>query len=161
MQQKDDPTYWNELRRIEADYERRRYHRVQYFEAVKQAESIDVDDIPLPDMMPPEPGSVQDIPLPQAEPSVGILKKSATMLGPIPPPNPTFEGRNPPGVPVGPLPSLSDMEDESEEETETHVASKDPKSVRFEGEDKNNEERDALSEMDKFMKEVRLLFTFL
>lgn len=39
-----------ELKRKEIDYERRRNKRVQYFESVRTAQTVQIEDIPLPDM---------------------------------------------------------------------------------------------------------------
>jgi len=47
-QDKDDPDRWAELKRQEADYEKRRTVMVQYYEAVRHAQQVSVDDIPLP-----------------------------------------------------------------------------------------------------------------
>jgi len=169
------------LRRIESDYERRRFHRIQYFEAVKQAESVsNVEDIPLPDI--PAPGGVADIPLPGGDqpagssgmvmgmmpprlhvpplgpmPEVPSILKKAPMVA-IAPGTPTFQGRDPPGVPVGPPPDLSDMDElssDEEEEMDTTPALVDnqSKGVRFQDDPEKDK---TLSEMDRFMKEVLL-----
>ncbi|CAL8101260.1 unnamed protein product [Orchesella dallaii] len=166
LYQKEDPSYWSELKRVESDYERRRFHRIQYFDSVKQAENTSVDDIPLPEMIPgggPVPSgsgssaSVADIPLPGEEDGLpeihGILKKSSAALAiALPPPTPTFCGREPPGVPVGAPPDLSEMDEYSDEEMEVDR----PKSVRFQGEDSSVREsgEKTLSEMDRFMREI-------
>ena len=143
FQQKEDPTLWNELRSIEADYERRRFQRIQYYEAVKQAESISVEDIPLPSNNPPP--SVGDIPLPSddfvpAEPH-SILKKSSSGTD-----------LEPPGVPPGSPPELSSGEEDEEEETadaekdKEKASDKPKKSVHFD------------DDLDQFMKEVEQEF---
>ncbi|CAG7726704.1 unnamed protein product [Allacma fusca] len=134
LYQKEDPTLWNELKAVEGDYERRRFQRIQYFEAVKQAESISVEDIPLPSNNPP---SVSDIPLPADDPipePASILKKSNN------------NDQESPGVPPGSPPGLtsgdeeSDLEEESSDDKETERL-KTKKSVHFD-------------DLDQFMKEV-------
>lgn len=155
------------MKRIESDYERRRYHRIQYFEAVKQAEGVsNLEDIPLPDIpAPPPPGSISEIPLPDDSAAAAggptmevqsILKKAPMLVNA--PGTPTFQGRDPPGVPVGPPPDLSDMDDLSDEEmdtTPTQPAIVDKsKGVRFQESDEKEDEEKTLSEMDRFMKEV-------
>lgn len=37
-----------ELKRQEMEYEKRRAHLISYYESVKHAQSVQVDDIPLP-----------------------------------------------------------------------------------------------------------------
>lgn len=41
---------WGELKRKEVDYELRRAKKLQYFESVKHAQSVQIDDIPLPQL---------------------------------------------------------------------------------------------------------------
>lgn len=48
FQDKDDPEKWVELKRQEMEYEKRRAHLISYYESVKHAQSVQVDDIPLP-----------------------------------------------------------------------------------------------------------------
>lgn len=47
-QHNDDPELWAELKRKEVEYEKRRNKKVQYFESVKHAQTVQVDEIPLP-----------------------------------------------------------------------------------------------------------------
>lgn len=135
-----------------------------------------VEDIPLPDIPAPEGGELGDIPLPEG-PAVSappmmfggiplpppptevqsILKK-APMVS-VAPGTPTFHGRDPPGVPSGPPPDLSEMDDLSDEEVvesepeAPKIVDNKSKGVRFsDGKDKDDK---AQSEMDRFMKEVR------
>lgn len=142
---------------------------------MKQAENTSVEDIPLPDMIPGSgsgsggaggSASIADIPLPGEEgdtPEIhGILKKTSGQLPPvaIPPPTPTFQGRDPPGVPVGLPPDLSDMDEMSDEddmEVDAVSSETKSKSVRFQSDDTRepSEKNKALSEMDRFMKEVK------
>jgi hypothetical protein len=142
---------------------------------VKQAESVsNVEDIPLPDIPAPGglPGTVADIPLP-GEPSM-MLISGGPILPPLPevpsilkkapmvaiaPGTPTFQGRDPPGVPAGPPPDLSDMDELSSDEEEEMDTAPAPqkgvdkaKGVRFQDDDEKDK---TLSEMDRFMKEVR------
>ncbi|XP_008475786.1 WW domain-binding protein 11 [Diaphorina citri] len=48
MYVKDDPDKWEELKRGEVEYEKRRTALISYYEAVKHAQQVQVDDIPLP-----------------------------------------------------------------------------------------------------------------
>ncbi|XP_050962640.1 WW domain-binding protein 11 [Labeo rohita] len=111
LYERENPEMYKELRKLEVDYETKRGQLSLYFDSVKNAESVEVDSIPLPDM-PHAPSSIliQDIPLPGAQPP-SILKKSSTLgkssalsaaaLAGVPrlPP-----GRKPPGPPPGPPP---------------------------------------------------------
>uniref|UniRef100_A0A4W4ED92 Wbp11/ELF5/Saf1 N-terminal domain-containing protein n=1 Tax=Electrophorus electricus TaxID=8005 RepID=A0A4W4ED92_ELEEL len=111
LYERENPDTYKELRKLELEYESKRGQLSQYFDSVKNAESVEVDSIPLPEM-PHAPSSVliQDIPLPGAQPP-SILKKSsafskgsalssAAVAGvPRLPP-----GRKPPGPPPGPPP---------------------------------------------------------
>lgn len=111
LYERENPEMYKELRKIELEYESKRGQLSMYFDSVKNAESVEVDSIPLPDM-PHAPSSVliQDIPLPGAQPP-SILKKTSTFgktpavsaaavagVPRLPP------GRKPPGPPPGPPP---------------------------------------------------------
>ncbi|XP_029914457.1 WW domain-binding protein 11 isoform X2 [Myripristis murdjan] len=116
LYERENPDTYKELRKLELDYETKRGQLSLYFDSVKNAESVEVDSIPLPEM-PHAPSSIliQDIPLPGAQPP-SILKKSSTFgkgslsssSGPVsaavagvprlPP------GKKPPGPPPGPPP---------------------------------------------------------
>ncbi|XP_067309681.1 WW domain-binding protein 11 [Pseudorasbora parva] len=112
LYERENPETYKELRKLEVEYETKRGQLSLYFDSVKNAESVEVDSIPLPDM-PHAPSSIliQDIPLPGAQPP-SILKKSSTLgkgsalsaaaLAGVPrlPP-----GRKPPGPPPGPPPA--------------------------------------------------------
>lgn len=86
LYQADDPDLWGELKRKEVDYEKRRNKRIQYYESVRHAEQVQVDDIPLPSANEtPTPLSIPRIPIPPTLPMVAppmrqapprVLKKS-------------------------------------------------------------------------------------
>ncbi|XP_048191005.1 WW domain-binding protein 11 [Perognathus longimembris pacificus] len=114
LYEKENPDIYKELRKLEVEYEQKRAQLSQYFDAVKNAQHVEVESIPLPDM-PHAPSNIliQDIPLPGAQPP-SILKKTsaygpqsrAVSILPLPghgvprlPP-----GRKPPGPPPGPPP---------------------------------------------------------
>ncbi|KAJ8713346.1 hypothetical protein PYW07_013716 [Mythimna separata] len=103
MYDKDDPEKWVDLKRQEMEYEKRRAHLISYYESVKHAQSVQVDDIPLPTLQVPDnlifSNVPSQIPLPaDAVHPVAvkpILKKdSAYKERPV--------GVEPPGVPPGP-----------------------------------------------------------
>lgn len=114
LYERENPEMYKELRKLELDYETKRGQLALYFDSVKNAESVEVDSIPLPDM-PHAPSNihVQDIPLPGAQPP-SILKKSSVfgktslssgpMMAPVPGIPRLPPGKKPPGPPPGPPP---------------------------------------------------------
>uniref|UniRef100_A0A2P2I0L2 WW domain-binding protein 11-like n=2 Tax=Hirondellea gigas TaxID=1518452 RepID=A0A2P2I0L2_9CRUS len=48
LYEKENPEYWVEIRRMVADYEKKRQTLIEYYEAVKHAQAVTVDEIPLP-----------------------------------------------------------------------------------------------------------------
>ncbi|XP_029446330.1 WW domain-binding protein 11 [Rhinatrema bivittatum] len=114
LYEKENPDIFKELRKLELEYEQKRSQLSQYFDAVKNAQHVEVESIPLPDM-PHAPSNilVQDIPLPGAQPP-SILKKTSAYGPPsrivsvAPPPGHSVPrlppGKKPPGPPPGPPP---------------------------------------------------------
>ncbi|KAJ8344948.1 hypothetical protein SKAU_G00291410 [Synaphobranchus kaupii] len=116
LYERENPEMYKDLRKLELDYESKRGQLALYFHSVKNAELVEVDSIPLPEM-PHAPSSIliQDIPLPGAQPP-SILKKSsafgkATFTSPSAPTAAEVAGvprlppgRKPPGPPPGPPP---------------------------------------------------------
>nr|XP_055189469.1 WW domain-binding protein 11-like [Nyctereutes procyonoides] len=111
LYEKENPDIYEELRKLEVEYEQKRAQLSQYFDAVKNAQHVEVESIPLPDM-PHAPSNIliQDISLPGAQPR-SILKKTSaygpptravSILGHGVPRLPP--GRKPPGPPPGPPP---------------------------------------------------------
>ncbi|XP_057341508.1 WW domain-binding protein 11-like [Microplitis mediator] len=139
MYAKDDQEKWIELKEQLIQYERRRVDLVTYFEAVKHAQQVQIDEIPLPstnsDIPRNFPGSLTsqiplpDMPqppthiysmhphyLPQHHPLINIpippsiLKKSSIYSNISNVPS-LIANKDPPGVPPFPSPDLS-IEDE-------------------------------------------------
>ena len=145
---------WSEFKRKEVEYEKRRYKRVQYYESVRSAEQVSIEDIPLP-------SSISDKPIPATMPKINL--PPPVLLTNVPPPSSLKKSedsestenkiKEPPGVPALMPPDIFEMreldsdyetdEKESESEEDLPVAKKDdpPKDKH----DKNIEE---------FMKEV-------
>uniref|UniRef100_A0A8C7F023 WW domain-binding protein 11 n=1 Tax=Oncorhynchus kisutch TaxID=8019 RepID=A0A8C7F023_ONCKI len=80
LYERENPDTYKELRKLELDYESNRGKLSLYFDSVKNAELVEVDSIPLPEM-PHAPSSIliQDIPLPGAQPP-SILKKGSSTV---------------------------------------------------------------------------------
>lgn len=117
LYQADDPDLWADLKRKEVDYEKRRNKRIQYYESVRHAEQVQVDDIPLPSVNEtPTPLSIPRIPIPPMIPSIvptvkpapaPILKKPVE--NPIEPLEPVDDDDDIPGCPPGPPPDVFGM----------------------------------------------------
>ncbi|XP_041987497.1 WW domain-binding protein 11 [Aricia agestis] len=132
MYDKDDPEKWVELKRQEMEYEKRRAHLISYYESVKHAQSVQVDDIPLPTLQIPDNilfGNLpSQIPLPMDSghtnmPVRPILKKDSAYRE-----RPT--GVEPPGVPPGPPPDYEVLLHELTLTDKHHVV-KEKKNLRF------------------------------
>ncbi|GFW24185.1 WW domain-binding protein 11 [Trichonephila clavipes] len=121
---KEDRERYNELKKLEIEYEGRRSVLMKYFESVRIAQQVQIDEIPLPDTPEMPEFLTSQIPLPnemeqsmEAENVViphSILKK----------PTPISERERPatnlnaPGVPPGPIPDLSSDEELEDENTQ-------------------------------------------
>ncbi|KXJ82915.1 hypothetical protein RP20_CCG010624 [Aedes albopictus] len=139
LYQADDPDLWAELKRKEVDYEKRRNKRIQYYESVRHAEQVQVDDIPLPSMNEtPTPLSIPRIPIPPMIPTIvpqvkapqappPILKKPVE--NPIEPSEPVDDDDDIPGCPPGPPPDIFAMPELDFDLEEFHTETQ--KSVKF------------------------------
>ncbi|XP_022905402.2 WW domain-binding protein 11 [Onthophagus taurus] len=116
MYHKDDPEKWVELKRRQTEYEHKKNQLVSFYESVRSAQQVTVDEIPLPQQ--PQNPSLQ-IPLPietRKAPDIPIYSIATALklqaLG--------KSIREPPGCPPGPPPDInSDGELEENDSTET------------------------------------------
>ncbi|KAH8408973.1 hypothetical protein KR009_004714 [Drosophila setifemur] len=99
FQYNDEPEHWADLKRKEVDYEKKRLKKQQYYESVKHAQSVQVDEIPLPapvtTVTPGGPPSIVGGPPPGAFGAAGGIR--------VPPPPmtmalPPYAPGAPPGV---------------------------------------------------------------
>ncbi|KAL1518213.1 hypothetical protein ABEB36_001871 [Hypothenemus hampei] len=103
MYYKDDHDKYMDLKKKQSDYEAKRIQLVAFYESVKSAQSVTVDEIPLPQL--PQQ-ALPVIPLPTAErkPEVAIYSIATALklqaLG--------MPVREPPGCPPGPPPEIND-----------------------------------------------------
>lgn len=104
LYQKEDPEHFSELKKMELEYEDKRNTLIKYYESVKFAQQVEIDQIPLPSAPSTPQVAPSLIPLPLDIPA-SILKK--------PPLDPLAKA---PGVPPGPPPELSDDEEMEENE---------------------------------------------
>lgn len=77
MQHTDEPELWAEMKRKEVEYEKRKFKRVQYYESVRHAEQVQIDEIPLP--------SATEKPTPSALPKINL--PPPVLLTNVPPPS--------------------------------------------------------------------------
>ncbi|KAG7188216.1 hypothetical protein KM043_016085 [Ampulex compressa] len=178
MYAKDDQEKWAELKEQLIQYERRRIDLVSYFEAVRHAQQVQVDEIPLPSaandisriysgsltsqiplpdmpqppahMYPPHPHYIpQHHPLMNIPIPPSILKKTSAYATSVSIPT-LAPNKEPPGVPPFPPPDLSsDDEDIVEKAKDAPLKSR---TIRFadDKEDKQElENKDKDSEKDK------------
>ncbi|KAA0201292.1 hypothetical protein HAZT_HAZT010556 [Hyalella azteca] len=122
LYEKENPEYWVEIRRMVAEYEKKRETLLEYYEAVKHAQAVTVDEIPLPNLDMPSihhPDVYDGIELPPAVPMDAsgphneslphsILKKTGPPLDLQP------VIKMPPGCPPTLPDELSDIEEDEE-----------------------------------------------
>lgn len=131
MYEKEDVDQHVDLKKMWSNYLKRKEEVMDHYEAVKTAQNIDIDDIPLPNNNDNENGP-GDIPLPpnlSMAPKVGILKKSSVLD--------SLRPKTCPGVPSGAPPPLSDYETfEVEAKTDSENRSK---RIRFAGQENSGD----------------------
>ncbi|XP_050032926.1 uncharacterized protein [Dermacentor andersoni] len=155
LYQKEDPEHFSDLKKMELEYEDKRNTLIKYYESVKFAQSVEIDQIPLPSAPSTPQVAPSLIPLPVDIPA-SILKK--------PPLDPLAKA---PGVPPGPPPELSDDDDDDEEneppvtnvekaaEEQDISASTKPRKIRFADEGPERPPGvDDDSDVTEFLKEV-------
>ncbi|XP_011299872.1 WW domain-binding protein 11 [Fopius arisanus] len=177
MYAKDDHEKWAELKEQLIQYERRRIDLVSYFEAVKHAQQVQVDEIPLPspnsEMSRIFPGAMTsqiplpDLPQPPAHmypPHSHYIPQHHPLLTiPIPPSilkktsvyssattaSTLIPSKEPPGVPPYPPPDISyDDEDSSDKSIN---ATQKSRTIRFadDKDESKSSEKDQNSQKDK------------
>ncbi|XP_066256293.1 WW domain-binding protein 11 [Euwallacea similis] len=134
MYHKDDQDKFADLKKRQLEYEVKRAQLVAFFESVKTAQSVTVDEIPLPQL--PQQNVATSIPLPVGErkPEVAIYSIATALkfqaLG--------IPVREPPGCPPGPPPDIND-EGEVEDFSFKNVSLEDERIVEEMTADEGNE----------------------
>ncbi|KAL5277422.1 WBP11 family protein [Megaselia abdita] len=112
----EEPEHWAELKRREVEYEKKRLKKEQYYESVKHAQSVQIDEIPLPQMSTmPAPGIPQQrVPPPMSLtiPPFSVNKKALEEKA-------EQKKKDAPGCPPGPplnLRDLSDLDTDAEDD---------------------------------------------
>lgn len=153
LMHEEEPEPWSEYKRKEVEYEKRRYKRVQYFESVRHAEQVSLDDIPLPT-------STSDKPVPATIPRINL--PPPVLLTNVPPPSShkklddfmpsdLVENRDkePPGVPPMLPPDLFEIEElDSDYESDEKTSDSEDDEPVLPPKDKHDKN------IEEFMKEV-------
>ena len=131
---------------MEADYEHKRNQMIKFYEAVKSAQEVAIDDIPLPAAPTDSNSTAFNLSVfPTETPNpLSILKRPNSSLTQL-------RHKTPPGVPPGPPPVLSDVEDDFEEEESEDEKEKN-KRIRF-----SDETIEKDSDVNEFLKEIELM----
>lgn len=80
-QYKDDPEKWSDLKRRQTEYEHKRNQLVAFYESVKSAQQVTVDEIPLPQIPQQLPTNIpSQIPLPTERKQEHTIYSIATAL---------------------------------------------------------------------------------
>lgn len=143
LYEKEDYEQYVDLKKVWHSYQARKNEVVQAYDAVKNAQNVQVDDIPLPSMGEGDGGfgilsgiggsDAEDIPLPPSMliPKASILKKPSSTVQPE-----SLAPKTCPGVPAGPPPLVADY-DEEDESLDSDVSTR-GKKIRFAAEDNQN-----------------------
>ncbi|XP_034671181.1 WW domain-binding protein 11 [Drosophila subobscura] len=174
----DEPEHWAELKRKEVEYEKKRIKKQQYYESVKHAQSVQIDEIPLPaPVTPAAPGPTPSVApvgpgfgvgvgmrvppppialaLPPYAPGAppGVPKNSDAVPIEVQPEKPIDEeDMDWLGVPPGPPPDLfamSELDSDAEGNTDH-----DGEGDEIEDEDKEEASEPIAQNIDDFMKEM-------
>lgn len=140
LYEKEDYEQYVDLKKVWHSYQARKNEVVQAYDAVKNAQNVQIDDIPLPCMGDGNAGGfgvlgglggseAEDIPLPPSMglPKPSILKKPSSTVQ-----LESFAPKTCPGVPAGPPPLLNEY-DEVEDESWDSDANAKGKKIRFAG----------------------------
>jgi len=130
---------------MEIDYESKRNQMIKFYESVKSAQEVAIDDIPLPaaPMEATSSNSVVNKPLGEQIVPQSILKRHNLTS--------QVSHKAPPGVPPGPPPVLSDIEDDFDDDYDSDDDKEKNKKIRFNDEPQTN---DKDSDINEFLKEI-------
>ncbi|OWA52155.1 putative WW domain-binding protein 11 [Hypsibius exemplaris] len=121
LYEKDDKTTYNDLKKMLAQYHRKHDDLRKYYDSVKRAQSVTVDDIPLPIAMPDDDAPMEEEH--SLQPVRHISQGSAVLAAPRMLSWEAFSdnladtgGKRPPGPPCCPAPALAsdDSDDEAD-----------------------------------------------
>ncbi|KAF7489473.1 WW domain-binding protein 11 [Sarcoptes scabiei] len=148
---KEDKEKYSELKRLESQYESKRYELVKKYEAIKSAQEVNIDDIPLPSAQ-PSSDQTSSASVSTSNPT-SILKTSKIL-----------QKRQPPGCPSGLPPNISELignieissdDDDDEDSNEQNSSDNKTKKIRF-ADEKNVDSQDGTS-IQQFLEEIEQL----
>lgn len=149
MQQKEDKDKFIELKRLEGEYELKRSEMKKFYESVKSAEAVNLDEIPLPEL--PSGDGPSNIQLPPHGSSTVPPSILARKVAPVLSSNRNIvRDKKPPGPPAGPPPDLTDFDDDTDVDDKETIGAK---KVRF-GDDPVKTTKDKEEDVDEFLKEI-------
>lgn len=136
LQIKEDKERFLELKRMESEYEARRTEMMKEYQAVKSAQEVSIEDIPLPSLPMESPSS---------EPATDSIIKQSSLKQ---------VSKVPPGCPQGLPPTLGEFEgtEDDVEETDDEQESGSHKRVHFSSEDALKSDKD--SNLTDFLNEI-------
>lgn len=149
--QEEEPEHWSEIKRKEIEYEKRRYKLVQYYESVRHAEQVSIEDIPLP-------SSTNEKPIPATMPKINL--PPPILLNNVPAPSTQrkpedteqsieSKEKEPPGIPASMPPNLFEMRElDSDYESDGKEEIDEDSSKEENTKDKHDKN------IEEFMKEV-------
>jgi WW domain-binding protein 11 len=152
----DEPEMWSDMKRKEVEYEKRKYKRVQYFESVRHAEQVSIEDIPLPSSTneKPIPATIPKINLPppilllNVPPPATLMKKSEEASNEQ---SQESKEKEPPGVPPHLPPNIFEMRELDSDYESDHIESEDEEQEAS-NDDLKKDKHD--KKIEEFIKEV-------
>ncbi|XP_053949018.1 WW domain-binding protein 11 [Anastrepha ludens] len=178
----DEPEHWAELKRKEVEYEKKRLKKQQYYESVKHAQSVQIDEIPLPsstqgpattgstnaiafhvaNRLPPPPTALSLPPFAPGAPPSAIKKPTESIIKTSDKSNDT-KRKELLGVPPGPPPNLLELKDLDTDNEDDEVVIKEYNPKLKSGKSKSINKPNSLQQrmlaisgqnIDEFMKEM-------
>ena len=143
LYEREDFEQFVDLKKVWHSYQARKNEVVQAYDAVKNAQNVQVDEIPLPSMFGQDDeggdggfgtlsgisgiGDAEDIPLPPSSslPKPSILKKPSSTVQ-----RESFAPKTCPGIPAGPPPPISDYDEDEDDIGDSDMNARNKK-IRF------------------------------
>lgn len=138
LYEKEDVDQHLDLKKLWNNYLKRKEEVMDHFDAVKTAQCVEIDEIPLPSNISDSNDRTGDIPLPPVlsmPPKMGILKKSSVLD--------SLRPKTCPGVPAGPPPPLSEYDDLEQ------LTNERSKKIRFSAETEDSEKTPSVDNVQK------------
>jgi WW domain-binding protein 11 len=151
----EEPEVWSEMKRKEVEYEKKKYKRVQYYESVRHAEQVSIEDIPLPSATSDKPlaGTAPKINLPPPILLTNVPPPTTKKLDDIIEQSQENKEKEPPGVPSSMPPDLFEMRElDSDYESENNESDENEEEIIPAKDESQKDKHD--QNIEDFMKEV-------